>query len=84
MITVASIYSKESMKRRDRRQSAIKPLGRVASHFTREGTPKNPYRSEAEAKGAAQLAWTLNGADLNAYRCEFCHQWHVGKRFRED
>jgi len=26
----------------------------------------------------------LNGADLNAYRCDYCHQWHVGKRFRDD
>jgi hypothetical protein len=56
----------------------------VASHFTREGTPKNPYRTEREAQSAAQLAWTLNGADLNAYRCDYCHQWHVGKRFRDD
>ena len=33
---------------------------------------------------AAQLAWTMNGAELNAYRCDYCHQWHVGKRFRDD
>jgi len=56
----------------------------VASHFTREGTPKTSYRTETEAKSAAQLAWTLSGADLNAYRCDYCHQWHVGKRFRDD
>ena len=32
----------------------------------------------------AQLAWTLNGVDLNSYRCDYCHQWHIGKRFRDD
>jgi hypothetical protein len=46
--------------------------------------PKSSYRTESEAKEAAQLAWTLNEADLNAYRCDHCHQWHIGKRFRED
>lgn len=72
------------MRRRRRALPSSRPLGRVASHFTKEGTPKNAYRTEAEARGAAQLAWTLNRAELNAYRCDYCHQWHVGKRFRED
>lgn len=56
----------------------------MASHFTREGTPKNGYRTNAEAQSAAQLAWTLNGAELDTYRCDYCHQWHMGKRLRED
>jgi hypothetical protein len=56
----------------------------VASHFSRDGTPKNSYRTESEAKSAAQLAWTLNGVDLNAYRCDYCFAWHIGKRFRDD
>jgi hypothetical protein len=56
----------------------------MASHFTREGTPKNSYRTQAEAKSAAQLAWTLNGTELDTYRCDYCHQWHMGKRFRDD
>ena len=59
-------------------------MGRVASHFTREGTPKNVYRTLAEAQSAAQLAWTLSGVDLNSYRCDYCHQWHIGKNFRDD
>jgi hypothetical protein len=74
----------KAMKSRRRRQPPTRTLGRVASHFTREGTPKNSYRTEREAQSAAQLAWTLNGADLNAYRCDYCHQWHMGKRFRDD
>ncbi len=72
------------MKRRRRPAPPARPLGGLASHFTREGTAKNTYRTETEAREAAQLVWTLNGADLNAYRCDHCHQWHIGKRFRDD
>ena len=72
------------MKSRRRPAPRNRPLGRIASHFTRDGTPKNSYRTQAEAQGAAQLAWTLNGVDLNAYRCDYCFQWHIGKNFRDD
>ena len=72
------------MKRRRRSTPPSRPVGRVASHFTREGPAKTAYRTEAEAASAAQFAWTLNGVDLNAYRCDYCHQWHIGKRFRDD
>lgn len=72
------------MKRRTRPNSAKPASGRVSSHFTREGTPKNSYRTKAEAASAAQLAWTLNGADLDSYRCDYCFQWHIGKRWRDD
>jgi hypothetical protein len=72
------------MKRRRRQLPTSRSPLPVSSHFTREGTPKNSYRTEQEAKSAAQLAWTLNRAELNAYRCDVCHQWHIGKRFRDD
>lgn len=72
------------MKRRRRPLPPAKPLGRVTSHFTSEGAPKSSYRTEREARGAAQLAWTLNGAELDSYRCDYCHQWHIGRRFRGD
>jgi hypothetical protein len=71
------------MKRRHRPHTP-KPVGRVASHFTREGVPKNAYRTQSEARSAAQLAWTLNGVDLDTYRCDYCFQWHMGKRWRDD
>jgi hypothetical protein len=71
------------MKRR-RRTPPTKPVGRVASHFNREGLPKNAYRTQSEAQSAAQLAWTLNGVDLDTYRCDYCFQWHMGKRWRDD
>jgi hypothetical protein len=72
------------MKRRRRPLSPARTSIPISSHFTREGTPKNAYRTEQEAKSAAQLAWTLDRAELNAYRCDVCHQWHIGKRFRDD
>lgn len=71
------------MKRR-RPTPSTRPLGHSASHFTREGTPKNGYRTQVEAQSAAQLAWTLSGVELNAYRCEHCFKWHIGRRFRDD
>lgn len=71
--------------RRPRRSAgrAARPMGWSGSHFTREGTPKSAYRTEAEARGAAQLAWTFDRVDLDAYRCPYCHQWHIGRRFRD-
>ena len=72
------------MKRRRRATPPPRPLGRVASHFTRDGAPKIAYRTQAEAQSAAQLAWTLNGVELDTYRCDYCYQWHMGKRFRDD
>jgi len=56
----------------------------VASHFNKEGTPKKAYRTQAEAKQSAQVSWTINGVDLQTYRCDYCHQWHMGKPFRND
>lgn len=72
------------MKRRRRATPSTRPVGRIASHFTREGAPKAAYRTRAEAASAAQLAWTLNGAELDTYRCDHCHQWHIGRRFRDE
>ncbi|MGA7833675.1 MAG: hypothetical protein WCA31_00530 [Acidimicrobiales bacterium] len=72
------------MKRRRRHVPPARTAGRLSTHFTREGTPKSPYRTEQDAKSAAQLSWTLNRAELDAYRCDVCHQWHIGKRFRDD
>jgi len=68
------------------------PTTRTAHAAPRQGRlalqsrwhPKNAYRTQAEAASAAQLAWTLSGVDLNAYRCDYCFQWHIGKRYRDD
>ena len=63
---------------------ATRPLGNVAGHFTKQGGAKKKYRTVAEAQSAAQLAWTLEGVELSAYRCDHCHHWHIGGRLRED
>ena len=55
----------------------------MASHVTRDGSPKKAYRTQSEAASAAQLAWTVDHVDLDTYRCDVCHQWHIGRRFRE-
>ncbi len=72
------------MKRRRRTTPTTRPIGRVTSHFTREGTAKSAYRTQAEAQSAAQLAWTLHDVELDTYRCDYCFQWHMGRRFRND
>lgn len=56
----------------------------MSSHFKADGTAKKAYRTRAEAASAAQLAWTLEKVDLNTYRCDHCHLWHIGRSSRED
>ena len=56
----------------------------LTSHFKRDGTAKRSYRTQQEAAGAAQLAWTLEGGELNTYRCDHCHQWHIGRQYRDE
>ena len=71
---------------RSRRPSRFerRPPSRSSMHFKRDGTPKKGYRTQQEAASAAQLAWTLEKVDLNTYRCEHCHLWHVGRSFRDE
>jgi len=72
------------MARRRTKRDATRPLRGLAPHFTRDGSPKTPYRTQAEAASAAQLAWSINQVELDTYRCDYCHQWHVGRRFSRD
>ena len=67
-----------------RRPTPSRGLGSAAPHVRRDGRPKAAYRTDAEARQAAQAAWAIEGVALNAYRCPVCHQWHIGKRFRDD
>jgi len=71
-------------KRAPKRKVHREPSIPSSSHFKRDGTPKRPYRTKHEAAEAAQLAWTLQRAELDTYRCDHCHQWHIGRRFREE
>ncbi len=72
------------MARRRRRTPPPVGTGPWNAHVTREGRPKVAYRTRSEALSAAHLAWTMNQAELDAYRCEYCHQWHIGGSSRRD
>ncbi|NNN02764.1 MAG: hypothetical protein HKL87_02050 [Acidimicrobiaceae bacterium] len=72
------------MTQRRRRAPTPSGAGPWNGHVTREGRPKVAYRTRTEALSAAQLAWTINRADLEAYRCDYCHQWHIGGSSRRD
>jgi hypothetical protein len=52
-------------------------------HFKHDGRPKQSYRTQGEAMQAAQATWAINGVELQTYRCDFCHQWHMGKPFSQ-
>jgi hypothetical protein len=67
------------VKARRRRPRAPRPVPRASGHVRADGAPKAAYRTRAEALSAAQLAWTLERAELDAYRCDLCHQWHIGR-----
>jgi hypothetical protein len=67
-----------------RRAPREQPTPRFPPHFTREGRPKKSYRTQSEAASAAQLAWTLEKVDLGTYRCDQCHQWHIGRPIRDE
>ena len=71
-------------QRRTRPATPPRPVGNVAGHFTKQGVAKKRYRTATEARSAAQLAWTLEGIELSAYRCDHCHLWHIGGPPRED
>jgi hypothetical protein len=71
------------MPRRRPKKQEHRPFSNANEHFDRTGRPKKNYRTETEAKQSAQASWAINRVDLDAYRCSICHQWHIGKRFRE-
>jgi hypothetical protein len=39
---------------------------------------KQRYAEESEARQAAYLARLHSRERLSVYRCEFCHEWHLG------
>jgi hypothetical protein len=39
---------------------------------------KQRYAEESEARQAAYIAQLHSRERLSVYRCEFCHQWHMG------
>lgn len=45
----------------------------VPEHFKRNGRPKHPFHTQAEAREEA-----ARSNKASAYRCKFCNCWHVG------
>lgn len=44
---------------------------------------KTGYRTEGEAKIAANNAMTKRGTELRWYLCRFCGKWHLTKKMRK-
>jgi hypothetical protein len=46
-------------------------------------TPVTEYASEAEAREGAAYALTRYGRELEPYRCDRCHWWHLAPTDRQ-
>ena len=51
----------------------------ASSHWRSDGRPKVGYRTQSEALSAADERAEESGVELSAYRCTFCHHWHMGR-----
>lgn len=55
----------------------------IPEHFRQDGRAKHQYATEAEAERAAAVQQAGSGSKrrpYHAYRCGFCHLWHVGRK----
>ena len=48
------------------------------SHWRADGVVKTRYPSEQEANRASFAYRLEHGTDHFAYKCSFCHGWHLG------
>jgi hypothetical protein len=51
----------------------------LGAHWRADGAPKTAYRSQQEALSMADERRDDTGVDLNAYRCDVCRSWHLGR-----
>jgi hypothetical protein len=49
-----------------------------ASHINKDGKPKVPFATEAEARVVADSLTARDGEAMNTYVCGECHQFHIG------
>jgi hypothetical protein len=63
-----------------RRPREHRPLSLSSSHWRADGAAKVRYPTEREALAAAAERGREAGMELGAYRCGFCHGWHMGRR----
>jgi hypothetical protein len=69
-------------RRRSARTSrpADRVPGSAREHWREDGTPKSRFADEDDANRASLRLRLEEGADLDPYRCSFCHGWHLGSR----
>ncbi len=48
----------------------------------RSCTRKRRYADRAEALAAMHML--IDWYRMNAYRCKFCHRWHIGHKRKQD
>jgi len=70
--------------RRGRRRSGTGDdrtgTGWSREHFRADGAPKTRFDRVEDANRASLRLRLEEGADLDPYRCGYCHGWHLGNR----
>jgi hypothetical protein len=41
---------------------------------------KVAHQTKADALRLVNVLWRKDGGRMNAYRCPWCHKWHVGHK----
>jgi hypothetical protein len=77
MVVMARRSKRNRPSWRDPEATRLPSLG---AHWRADGAPKRAYASQAEALSVSDERRRESGADLNVYRCEYCHAWHMGNR----
>lgn len=50
----------------------------LRAHWRADGLPKTSFTTQEDANRASLRLRLEEGADLHPYRCELCHDWHLG------
>jgi hypothetical protein len=78
-----SVSRRNSPARGARGRGENRPFS-LGSHWRADGAPKAVFRSQQEARRAANVQELESGVTLDAYECDFCTAWHLGSsRSRE-
>lgn len=55
----------------------------IPEHFRQDGQAKRMFVDEPSARAAAAVQQAASGSKrrpYHAYRCGFCHGWHIGRK----
>ena len=56
------------------------PRRGLSRHYTSDGFPKREYPTQELATREAQRLAGKHGRRMNAYFCQLCGQWHIGRQ----